>query len=633
MSSGNQKTNVVDYPLPAVSGALYADVAGDGTVSYEWRRPSVVAATCSIIATAGATTADPVTVHITTTATDTDAATAATIYYTLDGSTPTTASPVYTTAVTVTVSCTVSAIASYVVGTVPTTTVVATHDIVIQIPVLAFNYGHAISALPVARTADGGHTWNQLPVPPLAVTGNYGRVSYGMGNLGVADTSFSLYLTSDHGNTWKSFSSKMSYYYSSSVPSVDVQAFYIADHDMLGGVSVVVGYSANIPIGSNVGAQSCVWYSVDGVHYTQASILNLPTSAYCYASRSSANYPQPRAIAYRNDVWIITMDSGYLRSTDPSVWTYYAYPVTASTLVIDTLATPWGFVIQTSAYMYYSTDAGVTFGYRGISAYDSHICVLKHTGLVIVMADSGNAILYTTDGITWTAGSTLLSYVDYLFDCASTKDKDVLLPCYFGSSAQGHRLTPLELYDGSGSGKRNISSIPFTYAQAGSNNNSAVSLTWAGANLLAASPMSGSVCMSTDAMFWDEVTPGVPVGTIMIAEDTSTAPAVVAPAPIPTPLSSVVSGSYNCTTAGPTGAYTFVIGLGGYVILYTLDGTDPDVSQASLLLSSNTVSIAGGGTSITLTAGTTKRIRAIAVGFDGRRSTTPLDITVTAVQI
>ena len=625
--SSNNKTNVIDYPLPSVSGALYADVASDGSVNYEWRKPSVSAETCSIAVTSGATTSDPATVHITTTAA------AATIYYTLDGSEPTKASSVYTSPFTVYASCTVLAIASYLEGSTQTTTAVATASITIQIPVLSFNYGNAIATVPMARTIDGGYHWSQLPVPPIAgaigvYNNTFGRVSYGLGNLGIANTDYLLFLTDDHGSTWKTFSSQVCVL--NGGIQVSASAFYIADHDMLGGVFIVAGYSAHIPIGNNVGCQTCVWYSLDGVNYTQAVISNLTSAAYCYVSRSQ-NYPQARAIAYKDGVWIIPVATGYLRSTDPSVWTYYAYPVTTSAALTDTLATPWGFVIQTSDFMFYSTDAGVTFGYKGISAYTSRICVMKHSGKVYVMANLNNSVYSTLDGITWTLGTVLLLYVDYLYDCASTADKDILLLGYFGGGSEGHNLASIEFYD-KDTGKRNTTFIPFSYSGSASYYGS-VSLVWAGANLLAVSPASQAPCMSVDAIYWDEATPSKPLGTILVTEDKSTVPAAVAPAPIPTPLTSAVSGSYNCTTAGPSGTFSVTIGLGGYVILYTTDGSDPNVSQASLITAGNTVTAVGGGTVLALTAGTTTRIRAVAVGFDGRRSTTPLDITITAVQI
>lgn len=627
--SSNNKTNVIDYPLPSVSGALYADVASDGSVNYEWRKPSVSAETCSIAVTSGATTSDPATVHITTTAA------AATIYYTLDGSTPTSSSSVYTSAFTVPTSCTVSAIASYLVGTTQTTTATATASVTIQIPVLSFNYYKDIATVPMARTTDGGYHWNQLPVPPIAGAVGfyntvYGRVSYGLGTLGVANTDCLLFLTNDHGNTWRTFNSRISFLNGTS--QLYASAFYIADHDMLGGVFIVVGYSAHIPIGSNVGCQMCVWYSLDGINYNQATILNLPSSAYCYASRNQ-NYPQTRAIAYKDGVWIIPVATGYLRSTDPSVWTYYAYPVTTSAGLTDTLATPWGFVIQTIDFLFYSTDAGVTFSYKSIHSYTSRICVMKHSGKVFVMANSNNSVYSTLDGITWTLGTVLLSYVNYLYDCASTADKDILLIEYFSGGSDGHKLAPIEIYD-KATYKRNVTFIPFSYSgSAYYYGYGPVSLVWAGANLLAVSPLSLTACVSTDALYWDDVIPNTSIDTILVTEDRSTVPAAVAPAPIPTPLTSAVSGSYNCTTAGPSGTYSVTIGLGGYVILYTTDGSDPNVSQASLITAGNTVTAVGGGTVLALTAGTTTRIRAIAVCFDGRRSTTPLDITITAIQI
>jgi hypothetical protein len=203
--------------------------------------------------------------------------------------------------------------------------------------------------------------------------------------------------------------------------------------------------------------------------------------------------------------------------------------------------------------MFYSTDAGVTFGYKGISAYTCHICVMPHSGKVYVMSDSNNSVYSTLDGIIWTLGTVLLSYVDYLYDCASTADKDILLLGYFSGGSAGRKLAPIEFYD-KDTGKRNITFIPFSYSGSASYYGP-VSLVWAGANLLAVSPLSLTACVSTDAIYWDEVTPNTSIDTILVTEDKSTVPSVATPVPIPTPLSSVPSGSYNCTTAGPSGTF------------------------------------------------------------------------------
>lgn len=636
MSTGNQKTNVVDYPLPSVSGALYANVAGDGSVSYEWRKPASTPETCSIATTPGATTADAVTVHISTTAT------AAAIYYTLDGSTPTTSSLEYAAAFTVSESCTVSAIASYTVGGMEMTTSIATAKVVVQIPALAFNYNTAIATVPLARTVDGGATWATVPVPPIAsyLDGShnttYGRVSHGSGLLQIAVNNDSLFFTSkDVGATWNQFNGRLYYTYPGTSSKMTSDCFAVEDHDVLGGVAIVVGDRASMPIGNTLCPAIVVMYSYDGVNYAVASMVNLPTTntIYCYGYRSP-NYPQPRAIAYKDGVWIIALNSGYLRSTDPSVWTYHDYPVVISAQYLDTVATPWGFVIQMNQYIFYSTDAGVTFTARSISgAYTSHIVTLKHLGITIVMTDTQNSYLSTTDGVTWTVGRTLVAYVDYLYDCASTPDKDVVLYAYFSSVSAGNKLSPVEVYDKS-SGNKLASFIRFTYPTQDYNTQGAASILWTGDNLLVESPLSNTVCRSTDGLYWTESTPNITVGTIMLSEDHKSSLAVSGtPSPVPTPTSSVPSGSYNCTTAGSAGTYTVTIGILGYNIIYTIDGTDPNLTQQQLLAVGNTAFVSSGGAQISITAGQTKRIRAIASGFDGRRSSTALDITITAVQI
>lgn len=616
----NRKTNSVEYPEPVQSGFLFAALDDNGTPAYAFREATVTGA-CAFNVVSG-TPQTEIVLEITC------ASAGAVIYYTLDGSQPTTASPQYMAPLLIQDSLTVLAFSKapglgksdVVAQTVTMSKVVIAHQL---------NRGYST---PVYESSDGGATWAQWPTPsPTGVSYPQGAV-LGAGVFILYDWS-ELIITRDRGVTWKCTgyidttqiydaggSSGSSRYYGG-----DIYGCYYA-----GGMFFVTQSVAPSPFQNQ--RDISMWYSYDGLEWNRAVI-----SGPVLSNEQSSNSPPPKAcsMAYRNGVWIYAVIGGVLRSTDGYTWLFIAYTCPVSSYRLHTLvATPWGFCGQMYNYTVYSVDAGLTWLSSPGAASNSIVAVLKNAGVTIAAKNSDGSQWESADGVVWNLGKAPLDNPNYLYASASSAKVDALMWGYYSNDSSGKLSSPLAVYRPEWTAAPLAALVTFT----ASGYNRAHDLVWTGSSFVTVSPSNGVVARSPDGMTWSFVTlpDAVQLPEYLLIDDGLPLPVNPFPSiPVPVPGSSVPSGSYPCTSAGVDGTYYFGIGTSGYFTLITIDGSDPNVNLNSIVTRYDNagVNLGVGYSIIPIKAGQTVTIRARNVNILDLRVSAEATYTITATQV
>jgi hypothetical protein len=369
------------------------------------------------------------------------------------------------------------------------------------------------------------------------------------------------------------------------------------------------------------------------------SYANQPSSPSFGYPNSGFGVPRTTGMAYRNGIYVIAVQSqGFLRSTDGHTWTFVGVTGMSSN-VYSLVATPWGFAFNDGGGVLASVDDGLTWTRKGSgSSYGNIICYLKNSNKTIAMLNYDGAQTETTDGVGWTATKAPYDYPNRFNGGVSSDKVDLFHYDY------GRYTSPiLSVYAGFIRPEWMASTLPMPIKiqQANSNTYYPPTIVWTGSHFVLVNQNEDTTARSTDGVVWTTIPKSfTTLSPTLVLDDNTQAPSLVTPAPIPTPVFAVESGSYPCTSAGVGGTYGVLIGCVGYVIMFTtdaaLDLTTVDFSTVVMNQDMPSDGIGmycqSNGLIFNIKAGTTKTIRAMAMAIDGRRSAV-VSVTITAVQV
>lgn len=321
-------TNEVQYPEPASSGYLFANKASDGTITYVWQNGSSDQPEAPSISVASGTYTQGQTVTITSATTD------ATIYYTTDGSAPTTAATPYTGPIRIKDSCTLSAVAvsngfSY------STVTFATYVIIRRIVTTTQTNSYELAVL---TSDDSGSTWSGQTVP---IINNPATRVASLNGVTVISGPGAWAISTDHGSTFEGVSTVFNgAYWPSTNNSVDI---CVINNMFIG----FFGYNQN----NNNTYTAYIGVSSTGVYFKYVPITLEQQPQYWNPFGANTS-----SMAYYNGIYLVWLNSCILKSTDncASFTAITSMPFSGSRM--DMRSTTHGFVAANSSTLYTSTD-------------------------------------------------------------------------------------------------------------------------------------------------------------------------------------------------------------------------------------------------------------------------------------
>jgi len=358
-------TNEVQYPEPSASGFLFANKASDGTITYTWQTggASDKPETPTFSVAAG-TYAQGQNVTITSATTD------AVIYYTIDGSIPSTTATQYTDPVSIKNSCTLSAVA-VVSGYTYSTVATVAYSIVRRIVTTAQDSSTYIA---VALTSDdSGSTWSGLA---LHNSNTASRIASLYGTT-VLSSNYLFAISTDRCTTFNTIPASTNNTY---WPPTSIKDVHAVNGIFLG----YVGY-----INSNGSYYACVAVSHSGNYFKFLSIPVPSQPSYSYGS--SAHIANA---AFYNGIYLIWLGNYMLKSTDncASFTVLSNMPFAQGT---DLKSTAYGFILGASSAVYTSTD-GETWSQATITTYSNYnyiVCTLS-TNVILIYSSSNTQVSY-----------------------------------------------------------------------------------------------------------------------------------------------------------------------------------------------------------------------------------------------
>lgn len=378
-------TNEVQYPEPAASGYLFANKAQDGTVTYLWQAGGSDQPGAPSLSVASGTYAQGQTVTITSTTTD------ASIYYTTDGSVPTTAATLYTSPIRIKDSCTLSAVAvsnGFSYSTVTSAAYTIVRRIVTTMQTSSY------SAVLVLTSDDSGSTWSGFPIPCSQYAT---RVASLKGNT-VLSGSYIWATSTDHGGTFTNVPCTINSTYWPTRNNTDI---YVLNNMFVG----YFGYNQN-----NTTYTAYIGVSATGAYF---KYLSIPvTQQPNYSNSTGANTSN---MAYYNGIYLVWLGNCMLKSTDncTSFTAITSMPFSSN---IDMKSTAYGFVVGNSSNIYTSTDgASWTQSSLGVSYSNYNYTLGIMNDAVIAYNNSAYPLISYDGGVTFSqpAGSYSSNVMDY----------------------------------------------------------------------------------------------------------------------------------------------------------------------------------------------------------------------------